>query len=102
MKSPPLPVTCPQCRESKSVTCTGKRHAMYPLIYAIFLPLYLSQSHQLQTETDYHCQTCGRAFKCRSRTARAAGIPLLILSIVVTLLYLFLPTLIWLANRQPS
>ena len=102
MKSPPLPITCPQCGGSNSVACTGKRHFLYPLAYAIFLPLDISLSHQLQSPTGYHCQTCDRAFKRRSRIAKAVGVPLLILSLILTLLYMFLPTLIWLAKRQPS
>ena len=99
MKDPSLPVTCPHCHETALITCIGKRHALYPLAYAIFFPLYWSQSHQLQCPTDYLCQSCNRTFKRRTRIAKTVGIPLLILSIVSTLLYIFLTALNFPAHR---
>jgi transcription elongation factor Elf1 len=66
------PLTCPHCGAAGSVSCQGKRLALYPSVYFCFLPTVVAQVHQLQAPVDYHCGACQRDFARRTGLGKAS------------------------------
>jgi len=83
---------CPQCHDEHSVSCYGRKYALYPAGCFVLLGPGFALAHQVSTPLEYECQNCGVRFKRRTRAAK-----LMLGVILVFVLYLF-----WLGFRDVS
>ena len=80
--------SCPTCGPDATVTCLGKRNALYPAGCLMIIGFPLAILHQTSSPVEYRCETCQRKFGVRRILARIAlgiliALPLLLIGCAV-------------------
>ena len=78
---------CPHCG-THDLRVIGKRNALYPLGCFYFLGFPFALMHQLQSPIDFECNTCGKRFANRTRTAKVCTILVIVFWLVSLGVYL--------------
>ena len=79
--STPGPIQCPHCHDGSSISCRGKKYALYPASCVVLMGLLLALLHQISAPAIYRCGKCRKDFGIRSTLARIFLIILITLAL---------------------